>query len=127
PQLGRSRAILGGRNIHDGFLYKEPLDLSRFPDLHTYTGTNGLSLNYYSNYRDFDIEISGVEAVRALAAHFSTVWHRDAETNVSPPFSVQRAGGSAGYGYRHFISIPYADGNALERYYVELIDAARKS
>jgi putative cardiolipin synthase len=124
-QPGRSRAILGGRNIHDGFLYKEPLDLSRFPDLHTYSGTNGLSLNYYSNYRDFDIEISDAEAVRTLAAHFSTLWHRDYETNVSPPFSVHRAGGPAPRGYRHFISVPYADGRALERYYVELIDAAQ--
>lgn len=126
-QKGRTRMILGGRNLHDGFLYKEPLDLSRYPELQNYGETNGLSLNYYSNYRDFDIEIDDAETTRTVAAHFSTVWNRDFETNVSPPFSVQANGGRRVRGMRHYISIPYADGRALENYYVELIDAAEKS
>ena len=126
-QKGATRMIIGGRNLHDGFLYREPLDLSRYPELQTYKVTNGLSLNYYSNFRDFDIEISDPEVVRTVAAHFSTVWNRDFETNVSPPFSIQTNGGGAKRGARHFISIPYADGKALERYYIELIDAAERS
>ncbi|MEX0346004.1 MAG: phosphatidylserine/phosphatidylglycerophosphate/cardiolipin synthase family protein [Rhizobiaceae bacterium] len=126
-QRGATRMIIGGRNLHDGFLYKQPLDLSRYPDLQTYKGTNGLSLNYYSNYADFDIAISDPQTVRTVASHFSTVWNRDFETNVSRPFSIQTNGGRKRYGARHFISIPYADGKALENYYVELIDAAQKS
>ncbi len=124
-QPGATRMVIGGRNLHDGFLYKEPLDLTRYPDLQTYKGTNGLSLNYYSNYTDFDIAISDPETVRTVMAHFSTVWNRDFETNVSRPFSIQTTGGKARLGTRHFISIPYADGKALEKYYIELIDAAR--
>ena len=126
PQRGATRMIIGGRNLHDGFLYKEPLDLSRYPELQTYKGTNGLSLNYYSNYADFDIEISDPQTVRTVASHFSTVWNRDFETNVARPFSIQTNGGHKRYGARHFISIPYADGKALENYYVELIDAAQE-
>lgn len=126
-QKGATHMIIGGRNLHDGFLYKEPLDLTRYPELQTYKGTDGLSLNYYSNYRDFDIAISDPETVRTVASHFSTVWNRDFETNVSAPFSVQAKGGGRRLGSRHFISIPYADGKALENYYVELIDAAEKS
>lgn len=126
-QKGRTRMIVGGRNLHDGFLYKEPLDLSRYPELQNYGATNGLSLNYYSNYRDFDIEIDDAETTRTVAAHFSTVWNRDFETNVSPPFSIQTNGSGRVRGMRHYISIPYADGQALENYYVELIDAAEKS
>jgi cardiolipin synthase len=123
----RSRAIVGGRNIHDGFLYHEPLDLSRYPDLHQYGGTNGLSLNYYSNWNDFEIEIDKPEAVRTLVAHLGTLWHRDAETNLARPFSIagkRATRAQAGATARHFISVPYADGHALEDYYVDLIDAA---
>ena len=128
PDPSRSRAIIGGRNIHDGFLFAEPVDLSRYPDLHHYGDTNGLSLNYYSNWSDFDIEIDEPTAVETLAAHLATLWHRDGETNLSRPFSIARQTGVAGLRRaphaRHFISVPYADGRALEDYYVELIDAA---
>src|SRR5690606_5559658 len=123
----RSRAFVGGRNIHDGFLFERPLDLSRFPELHNYRKKNGLSLDYYSNYHDLDVEIAGDRAVRTLAAHFSTIWHRDPYTGRSAPFSAQHNGGTRREGFRHFISVPYADGHALERYYVELIDAAQNS
>ena len=88
-QKGASRMVIGGRNLHDGFLYKYPLDLSRYPELQNYKGTNGLSLNYYSNYADFDIAIRDRDTVETVAAHFSTVWNRDFETNVSRPFTVQ--------------------------------------
>ncbi|MEW9805936.1 phosphatidylserine/phosphatidylglycerophosphate/cardiolipin synthase family protein [Mesorhizobium sp. ZMM04-5] len=123
----RSRAIVGGRNIHDGFLYHEPLDLSRYPDLHQYGATNGLSLNYYSNWSDFEIEVDKPEAVRILVAHLGTLWHRDAETNQTRPFSI--AGKPTGHVKRsavarHFISVPYADGRALEDYYIDLMDSA---
>lgn len=123
----RSRVIIGGRNIHDGFLSHKPIDLSRYPDLQQYGKTDGLSLNYYSNWSDFDIEISDRTTVETLAAHLSTLWLRDADTNISRPFSIpirsdgRRPPGTA----RHFISVPYADGHALESYFVELIDTAQ--
>jgi putative cardiolipin synthase len=123
----RSRAIIGGRNIHDGFLFHRPVDLSRWPALEQYGKTNGFSLNYYSNWSDFDIEIADPAAVETLAAHLSTLWLRDADTNTARPFSIPVAVGArlpAGNA-RHFISVPYADNHALENYYVELIDAAR--
>lgn len=123
----RSRAIIGGRNIHDGFLYHDPVDLSRYPDLHQYGRTNGLSLNYYSNWSDLDIEFDDPAVVRLLAAHLATLWHRDADTNLARPFSIAGkpvARPPAGANARHFISVPYADGHALEKQYVALIDAA---
>ncbi|UVK39976.1 phosphatidylserine/phosphatidylglycerophosphate/cardiolipin synthase family protein [Mesorhizobium sp. AR10] len=123
----RSRVIIGGRNIHDGFLFHKPVDLSRYPNLQQYGGTDGLSLNYYSNWSDFDIEISDQATVETLAAHLSTLWLRDADTNIARPFSIPvRAGGQRPQGTaRHFISVPYADGHALESYFIELIDTAQ--
>lgn len=122
----RSRVIIGGRNIHDGFLFHSPVDLSRYPNLQQYGKTDGFSLNYYSNWSDFDIEIADHATVETLAAHLSTLWLRDADTNIARPFSIpvasggQRPSGTA----RHFISVPYEDGHALEDYFVELVDAA---
>ncbi|CDX23239.1 Phospholipase D/transphosphatidylase [Mesorhizobium plurifarium] len=122
---GRSRVIIGGRNVHDGFLFHKPVDLSRYPDLEQYGKTDGFSLNYYSNWSDFDIEIADPAAVETLAAHLSTIWLRDADTNLSRPFSIPVRSGAAPHGVaRHFISVPYEDGHALEAYFVELIDTA---
>lgn len=124
----RSRVIVGGRNIHDGFLFLKPLDLSRYPNLQQYGGTDGLSLNYYSNWNDLDMEISEPSAVENLMAHIATLWHRDADTNLARPYSVPSAAtGKPAGNMRHFISVPYADGRALEKYYVELLDAASTS
>ena len=124
---GRSRVIIGGRNIHDGFLFHQPIDLSRYPDLQQYGKTDGFSLNYYSNWSDFDIEFADPATVEMLAAHLSTLWLRDADTNIARPFSIpvrsdgRRPPGTA----RHFISVPYEDGHALEDYFVELVDDAQ--
>lgn len=125
-QPGRSRVIIGGRNIHDGFLFHSPVDLTRYPELQQYGKTDGFSLNYYSNWSDFDIEIADHATVETLAAHLSTVWLRDADTNLSRPFSVpvRSSGGRPPGVARHFISVPYEDGHALENYFVELFDSA---
>ncbi|TPN77674.1 phosphatidylserine/phosphatidylglycerophosphate/cardiolipin synthase family protein [Mesorhizobium sp. CU2] len=126
-QPGRSRVIIGGRNIHDGFLFHKPVDLTRYPDLEQYGKTDGFSLNYYSNWSDFDIEIADQATVETLAAHLSTIWLRDADTNLSRPFSIPvKATARPPQGVaRHFISVPYEDGHALENYFVELIDTAK--
>ncbi|TPM90904.1 phosphatidylserine/phosphatidylglycerophosphate/cardiolipin synthase family protein [Mesorhizobium sp. B2-1-3A] len=122
----RSRVIIGGRNIHDGFLFHQPIDLSRYPDLQQYGKTDGFSLNYYSNWSDFDIEFADRPTVETLAAHLSTIWLRDADTNLARPFSIPvRADGRPLGNARHFISVPYEDDHALEGYFVELVDAAQ--
>ncbi|MBZ9796144.1 phospholipase D-like domain-containing protein [Mesorhizobium sp. ES1-4] len=121
----RSRVIIGGRNIHDGFLFHQPIDLSRYPDLEQYGKTDGFSLNYYSNWSDFDIEFADQATVETLAAHLSTIWLRDADTNLARPFSIPVRGGRPRGNARHFISVPYEDDHALEAYFVELVDAAQ--
>lgn len=126
PTPGRSVAILGGRNIHDGFLFRQPVDLSAYPQLQQY-GRGGSKLNYYSNWSDFDLVLHDDKTAHLLAAHLSILWHGDAATGAARPFSAVSQGVSAlaRGASRHFISVPYADGRALETYYVELFDAAR--
>lgn len=127
-QPGAARAIIGGRNIHDGFLFPEAVDLSAFPELQEYGKPGQLSLNYFATYHDFEVEVSGDRAVRTLAAHLSTLWQRDAATNVIRPYSLSvEKPGTPAAGVRHFMSTPYEDNRALEHWYVELIDNARHS
>lgn len=123
----RSRLVLGGRNIHDGFLFDEALDLSAYPELQNYSKPSGLTMNYFASYRDLDMEISDDLAIRRLIAHLSTLWHRDPETNVARPYTMSVQARTARTGMRHFISVPYSDDRALERWYVGIIDAATET
>ena len=123
----RSRLILGGRNIHDGFLVDEALDLSAHPELQNYSKPSGLTMNYFASYRDLDMEIADDRAIRKLVAQLSTLWHRDPETNVARPYSMSVTARAARTGMRHFISVPYSDDKALESWYVGIIDAATES
>ena len=127
----RSRAILGGRNIHDGFLFDHALDLSAFPALNSYGEPGEMSLNYFATYHDFEVELEGDTVVRTLLAHLATLWHRDAATSLYRPFSVtaleQVPGQVPLNGARHFISVPYLDGGAMEDYWVSLFDVAERS
>jgi phosphatidylserine/phosphatidylglycerophosphate/cardiolipin synthase-like enzyme len=123
---GKSRFITGGRNLHDGFFYDDAFDFSGHPELRSYAEGGIEGLAWHSVYFDFEIVMRGDAAVRQVARHFSTLWHRDSDGAV--PVPMARAGdtgplprdGQA----RHFISYPWADGRALEQSYVALIDAA---
>jgi phosphatidylserine/phosphatidylglycerophosphate/cardiolipin synthase-like enzyme len=129
PEPGASRAILGGRNIHDGFLFAKALDLKRFPWLQSYGKPGETSLNYFASYEDFEVSLSDPAMVRSLVAHLSTFWHRDPATTVYRPFSLAVEEAQPGAvplrGARHFLSVPFLDGNALEDLWVDLIDSAR--
>ena len=129
PTPGRSAAIIGGRNIHDGFLFDKPVDLSGYEGLYQHKAGGGGGLHYYSSYNDFEVAYHDDHVVREMMAHLSTLWHRDSETSVSRPYTLTERGysGPLTGRMRHFISIPYSDGRALERQYVELLDAARST
>ncbi|MDO6965779.1 phospholipase D-like domain-containing protein [Rhizobium alvei] len=123
-----SVAIIGGRNIHDGFLFDQPTNLAKYPNLQQYRRNRGLTVNYYSNWHDFDLEIHGDAAVRTLVSHFSTVWLDDGQTHLARPFTLTGRNSHAAdeTAFRHFISLPYLDGAELETFYVDMLDSARK-
>ena len=121
-----SMAILGGRNIHDGFLYEEPLDLTRYPQLNTYPGRGAMTLNYYTNWHDFDIALHDDAVAQKLIAHFNRLWTSDTRTHAMRSSVAETAGPPPKAPMRHFLSVPYRDGRALEKRYVNLIDAAQK-
>lgn len=124
---GSSRAIVGGRNLHDGFVLARPADLSALPFLHSYAAAGGLRLDFFASYDDMDIEFRGDAAARAIAAHLADFWHRDPGGAARPPAVTGTAPDALPDGplMRHFLSVPPADGRAQEALFVELIDAAR--
>jgi phosphatidylserine/phosphatidylglycerophosphate/cardiolipin synthase-like enzyme len=116
--------IFGGRNIHDGFLYKELPDHSRFPELVQYGKDDD-----FVHWNDFEAKVTSKELATSTAAHLQRFLSRNKSTQAMVPFSKNTSGpsGPSGNAFRHFISVPYADNHALEKQYVKMIDSAENS
>lgn len=120
---GRSRAILGGRNLHEGYFFDAPHDVSALPFLHRYDLAQTRLTGGFTAYDDTEAVFSGDAAVAGIMAHVGALWHRDADTMVlSSVGPLERA---APEGMRHFLSVPQADGRAQEALFVAMIDAAQ--
>lgn len=125
---GRSRAMIGGRNIHEGYFFAEPRDLSGYAFLHQYDPAQTRLTGGFTAYEDFEIDLRGDAATGAIMQHMAALWHRDHDTQSLRPAATTRTGsGAAGGRVRHFISVPFADGEAQVGYYARLFDAAQHS
>jgi phosphatidylserine/phosphatidylglycerophosphate/cardiolipin synthase-like enzyme len=115
--------VLGGRNIHDGFLFRTKPDYSRYPELVQY-GTD----DDFVHWNDFELKITSKEMAKVTAAHLMRFWNRDTMTEwLSDIYAsgAEKSQKAEGAQFRHFISLPYNDGKALEQLYVSLIDNAK--
>lgn len=125
---GRSIALIGGRNIHEGYFFPEPRDLSDFPFLHQYDPDEMRITGGFTAYDDFELAFTGDAQVRRIVRQMGALWHRDAETQAMLPPAP--GGGPVAAlpegSMRHFISVPYADGAAMEDWFARLIDAAQE-
>lgn len=124
---GRSAAMIGGRNLSDGYVFAAPFDLSGHPHLRQYRRGGLPFLSGFHAYADLELELTGDAQVRTLVAHWTQLWRRDPATDAPRP-----AAGAAppppteGPRMRHFLSVPWADGGALEALFADLIGAARR-
>ncbi len=128
---------IGGRNVHDGFVFMKTPDHSAFPELVQY-GSKKTDDEGYAPWRDFEMRIRSKSLAEKIAAHYMTLWQRDSETSYvrsinqnfvsrtqADPKYFERASDSALV--RHFMSIPYKDDEALEKFYIDVFDSAEKS
>lgn len=122
PDPGRSRYIFGGRNLHDGFFFAKPFDLTGWPSLRTYEQGGFQGLGFFSTYEDLEIELRDDTALRSVAAHHLALWNRDAETQRLGPARTGETDRRSGM--RHYLSLPWADGRDQIRWFAEAIDAA---
>jgi len=120
--------IFGGRNIHDGFLYKELPDHSRFPQLVQYGKGKD---DDFVHWNDFEAKVTSKELAESTAAHLQRFISRDKETQKMVPFSSDKSctpiATETEDTFQHFISVPYADDHALEKQYIKMIDSAKSS
>lgn len=123
---GRSVAMVGGRNIHEGYFFAEPRDLSDHPLLQQYDPTDLRISGGFSAYDDFDLAFTGDAQVRRIVRQMGSLWHRDHDTQTMlPPAGPGPAVGALPEGsMRSFVSVPFTDGAALDLWYARMIDAA---
>lgn len=128
PDPGRSFALVGGRNLVDGFFFDHETTFPGHPALRSYgAAARGMPwYGYFSLYDDFEIALTDRARVAEIAAQFKRYFEHEARHAVMRPRPHARvAEGGRGY-VRHFISLPWADGRAQERFYVDLFDAAQR-
>lgn len=123
-------AFIGGRNIHDGFIFKKPYDYPR-PEMVNYVKGD----ESFVHWRDFEFKIHDKDFTEKVAAHFLTLWDRDYKTmqfrsiNVNVPMASPVSPSyfnSREPLVRHFMSVPYKDDESLIQFYVEMLDSAKK-
>jgi phosphatidylserine/phosphatidylglycerophosphate/cardiolipin synthase-like enzyme len=124
---GRSVAMIGGRNLADGYVVDAPFDLAAWPGLRQYRRGALVSMSGFHSYSDLEIALTGDAQVRALVAHWTQLWNRDPATDRPRPATAPAPRpATEGPRMRHFLSVPWADGGAQEGLFAALIDAAER-
>ena len=125
-QPGRSRAIIGGRNLHEGYFFDTPRDLSALPFLHQYDPSQTRLTGGFTAYDDAEVLFSGDAAVAGIMRHMGLLWDRDFDTQAPlRPEGARDVAATTG-SMRHFLSVPVADAQAQEALFVAMIDAAER-
>lgn len=135
-QLENNVVFFGGRNVHDGFVFKEAPDHSKLPELVQYGSGKGKDESF-AHWRDFEMKVKSKDLAERVTSHLLTLWEKDSKTmfvrsinqNISTkiPADSTMFENNRGPIVRHFMSIPYKDEHALEKFYADMIDSAEKS
>ncbi|MBC7429016.1 MAG: phosphatidylserine/phosphatidylglycerophosphate/cardiolipin synthase family protein [Bacteriovorax sp.] len=122
-----SFAVVGGRNIHDGFAFKKPVDVSKYPEVVSYGDKGDESWAYW---RDFEMVVHGQDYVESAARSYLNFYHINKENLLMKVSSVavQKADAvdSSEESMRHYISIPFKDEPNLNLFYARMLDTAKK-
>lgn len=121
-----SFAIVGGKNIHDGFVFKTPVDVAKYPEVVNYVSGD----ESWAYWRDFEMVIKGQDFVESVVRNYLRFYHIDKENLVMKVSSVaaekELAPESDQQSLRYYVSIPFKDDPNLNQFYARLIDSAKK-
>lgn len=122
-----SFAVVGGRNVHDGFVFKKPMDVAKFPEIVRYGDGGDESWAYW---RDFEMVIHGQDYVESVVRNYMNFYHINKENLTMKLSSVSilksDAADASEESMRHYISIPFKDEPNLNLFYARMIDSAKK-
>lgn len=117
--------MIGGRNIHDGFLYKNSPG-AYSPDSIKYGEDES-----WASWQDFEAKFVSKKFTVQVLRHFYKLWNYDSDTfHVQSPSltsftNLETNQNDNSNWLRHLVSVPYKDQMALESLYAEMIDKAK--
>ena len=122
-----SFAIVGGRNIHDGFVFKKTIDVSKFPEIVSYSEGGDESWAYW---RDFEMVILGQSFIESVVRNYMNFYHINKDNLIMKLSSLaiqkENAPNAEEETIRHYISIPFKDEPNLNLFYARMLDTAKK-
>ncbi len=119
--------IMGGRNVHDGFVFSEKTDFSKYPKLNQ-TDPEAP----YAYWKDLEIKVVSRDLALSVYSHLLKFWNREISTQKTADIRSNKKETPQNLIFsdkeamvRHFISLPFNDEMALEKLYIEMIDNAQ--
>lgn len=123
--------FIGGRNLHDGFMYRQAPIYKKYPELVDYQNKDE---EFFSFWRDFEIKVVSKSFTQHVASHFFTLWDEEGTSqfvrsynlNLSSENPVSDKYFENEYLVRNLISVPFKENQQLEVFFSDMIDSAKK-
>lgn len=130
-----NQVIVGGRNIHDGFVFDAPPVKDKDPLVVNY---NPGGDETWAQWIDFETRFGSTELVRQIMGQFFTVTHSDYPSvfirNYTESIQLPQQINSNYFSLkdnemllRHLVSVPFKDDMSLESTYIKIFNSAQKS
>ncbi len=129
-----NQVILGGRNIHDGFVFDQPSANYIYPTLIDYSADGDET---WARWEDFETLFTSSSLVKAIMGQFFSVLHADYATihfrnfteniQVDQPLSEEYLKlKDQEVLIRSMVSVPFKDDHRLEKLFIQMIDSAEQ-
>lgn len=125
-----NQIFVGGRNIHDGFMYRQAPNYKDYPALVDYQNKDE---EFFSFWRDFEVKIVSRRFTEDIAAHFFTMWDEEGSSQFVRSYNLDLSSQESAsekyfakdYIVRHLISVPFKEDQQLEIFFSDMIDSAK--
>ncbi len=129
-QPSASVVIIGGRNVHEGYILPVAVERLGLPELVDYVGGE----DSYLYYRDVEAIIHSQQFAETAISQFLSFWQRQPDAFIRSASLNLASGAAADPSYfrselprvRHILSLPYKDDRELNDVYADLIDSAER-